>query len=50
MSSFENDPIADKTEKVMAKIKPYLKDSEGSTYNRVFEAVYDAILNEIPQG
>ena len=43
MSGFEGDEVASKVSRVMEKIKPYLKDGDGSTYNRVFEAIYEAL-------
>lgn len=40
---FSGDVVADEVYLVMKKIMPYLKDQEGSTYNRVFEAIYSPL-------
>lgn len=44
MSSFENDPHAPIVAKAMERVRPYLKDDDGTTYNRVYEAIRMAFI------
>jgi polysaccharide pyruvyl transferase WcaK-like protein len=48
--NFENDPIADKTAKIISQLrKDGVELKAGSEYNRVFEAVYKLISDSIEE-